>query len=131
MSSVTVWKGLPGAGGEELLQLTGCLPGGGFYEQVDPRSPVRLNSYYASYGLNRLVGPVPSRPDQLLLVDYYEAIADPQKQQAEWMIAQDGKQVYRYLAPRHLGRANAVYVDGGVRSHWPEELRPDANVWLP
>ena len=130
MSSVSVWKGEP-PDGEMLLQLTGLLPSGSFYEVVDPRSPVRLSAYPASYGYNHLVPLAPTRPQQALLLDYNNTVADLATQEADWVDTVDGKQVYRYLAPRHLGRVNALYVDGHVQMHYPEEFSPDSVLWQP
>lgn len=79
----------------------------------------------ASYGMNNQLGPCP-RPGQLLLVDYAKTVVD-----VDGVGGDDDFD--RELAPRHLGRANAVFVDGGVRSLRPEQLRPDQNaeIWAP
>ena len=35
------------------------------------------------------------------------------------------------IAPRHLGRANAVSMDGSVGGYRPEELAPATGRWAP
>jgi len=92
------------------------------YHQVE--SPYRVTGLPCSYGMNCNVGPYGAAPGQLLLLDYRKTIADP----VQDTVGDEGE----YLEPeRHLGRLNAVFVGGDVRSLWPHELNPYEQIWNP
>ena len=128
ISGVDIYRG---ANREDQLMRLCSGEAGRQYDQVDPRSPVKLDYFPGSYGMNTLVPAVPRRPDQLLLLDYTETVADPDKDKAEWTVIVGGQQQYRFLAPRHLGKVNGVTVDGHVRDYWPDELDPAGDIWKP
>jgi prepilin-type processing-associated H-X9-DG protein len=82
-----------------------------------------LTASPASYGMNAGAAGHGARPDQLLLLDYDKPIADPG----------DGvtSDVGAFLAPRHMGRANAVLLDGSVHSYGPGDLGGQSPLWRP
>jgi len=74
----------------------------------------------ASYGMNGRIRPKRYRLKQLMLVEYDKPVID---------VANDDPA--RWLMPRHLGRANALFVDGTVRALYPDRLGPDSKLWEP
>jgi len=76
----------------------------------------------SGYGYNAGVRAAGERPGQLLLVDYDKSVVDLDG------IGHDDD-VSRWLAPRHLGRANVLCVDGSVRAYLPSELTSDSPLW--
>ena len=92
----------------------------------DPRQltvDCRNGKYATSYAMNVLVPELPSKGPQLLMVDYEKHIADP--------LADTADHDRKWLAPRHLGKANAVSIDGAVRALWPDELDHTQLLWRP
>ena len=97
---------------------------GGMTNHEGPKPPkIVLGGSDVSYGMNDLVKTLAPRPGQLLLLDYEKSIASP----LEDFVSGEEK----YLAPRHLGKVNAVFADGGVRSLWPESVDAEGRVWEP
>ena len=86
---------------------------------VDP--PYYVTGSPCSYGMNNCVTQVAAPPDQLLLLDYEKPFADPE---LDWA---GGERLY--LAPRHLQRVNAVFVDGSTRTLWPWQVDPAECLW--
>ncbi len=92
------------------------------YHKVDP--PYRATGLPCSYGMNIHVPALGADPTQILLLDYKKLTAEPL---ADWVGGES-----QYLdPPRHLGRVNAVFVDGHVHGLWPHELTPHARAWDP
>jgi len=89
------------------------------YHEIDP--PYVVGGARCSYGMNVDVPRVNGRPSQLLLLDYEKTTADA--------VAHTVDGEWKYLAPRHMGRVNAVFVDGSVRDLWPSELDPGEGLW--
>jgi prepilin-type processing-associated H-X9-DG protein len=77
----------------------------------------------ASYGMNDQVRQRAPRMQQLLLVEYGQPVADH-----DGRMPDDDPNL---LAPRHLGKANVLFVDGSVRSMWPDEILEDRELWEP
>ncbi len=94
-----------------LMRLTGQNYG----DIIDP--PAYATGAVCSYGMNNLVRSVSPRLGQLLLVDYGKAVAD---MGAGGNNADD---LAEWVATRHLGKANFVRVDGGVREMTLAELQ--------
>jgi len=92
-----------------------------------PIEPERLEigGAAASYGMNNQVPTVGGTGGQLLLLDYERTVADVDGQGASDDILSET------LAPRHLGRCNALRVDGGCEPLRPWELEADAPLWRP
>ena len=107
--------GTPNWNSDVVRRLTGMS-----YRQVDP--PFEVQAVPCSYGMNINTATVDSRPDRILLLDYRKAIADP--------VADNVAGGMPQLDPeRHLGKVNAVFVDGSVRGLWPDEVAPTARLW--
>jgi len=107
--------GRPNWASDVVRRLTGMG-----YRQVDP--PYTVQAVPCSYGMNINVAAAESRPDRILLLDYRKAIADP--------VADNVAGGSPQLDPeRHLGKINAVFVDGSVRGLWPDEVSPTARLW--
>ena len=77
----------------------------------------------ASYGMNRQVSATNPRPGQLLLVDYERTTADADRD------AGNGPSLF--VAFRHLGHANGVFVHGGVESFAPSDITSEKDIWAP
>ncbi|MGB2823877.1 MAG: prepilin-type N-terminal cleavage/methylation domain-containing protein [Phycisphaerae bacterium] len=96
------------------------------YQITSPGEEVRiltLTGGEGSYAMNNQVrGNVP-RMGQLLLVEYNKHIADVDGQGP----FEDNLEVE--LAPRHLGRANVLLVNGSVKLMWPKDLAVDEHIW--
>jgi len=89
----------------------------------DVEEPYYVTGMPCSYGMNTYVAPVNAPPGQLLLLDYEKQVADP--------VMDTIDDELRFLAPRHLGRVNAVFVSGAVRNLWPWELDAGEPLWQP
>ena len=101
------------------------LPGndGGDFDPRQLDVDCQTGQLATSYAMNGLVKPIPDNGRQLLLVDYEKHIADP----VEDTVSTDAT----WLGSRHLGKVNAVFIDGGVRSLWPEEFGYEKPLWRP
>lgn len=94
-----------------LMRLTGRN-----YENIiDP--PADLAGFACSYGMNNLVRRVLPRLNQLLLMDYGKSVADMGG------TGNNADDLAQWLAPRHLGKANFVRVDGSVGEMTLEEMQ--------
>jgi prepilin-type N-terminal cleavage/methylation domain-containing protein/prepilin-type processing-associated H-X9-DG protein len=75
----------------------------------------------ASYGMNMLVGASPiARPEQIYIVEYDRDmvnINDP-----TWV---------NYIAKRHYGKSNALFMDGSVKLLSPEQYDTRPGLWQP
>jgi len=98
-----------------------------YFYSTFPGEDVRILTrpgHSASYGMNNQVRPLTSRTGQVLLAEYGKTIVDL-----------DGNgfddNYDEMIAPRHLGRANAVSMDGSVGGYRPEELAPATGRWAP
>ena len=92
----------------------------------DPRQVTvdcRSGKYATSYAMNTLVPERPETGPQLLLLDYEKHVADP--------LADTVERDLKWLAPRHLGKVNAVFVDGAVRGLWPDQFHHTQPLWRP
>ncbi len=103
MHSLTINMGSGGSWVDQVRVVT--APGGG------------LNY---SYGMNDRLGLSPP-PDRIVLVEYQMFIVSPDA---------PSELFDRNLAPRHLGKANAVFSHGGVRGLPPEDLCPQTHPEL-
>jgi len=74
----------------------------------------------ASYGINSKVDSVTPRSDQIYIIEYERNTVDIDF--ASWR---------SYIAKRHFGRSNALFVDGSVKLLTPEEFEPATGPWRP
>ena len=101
--------------GDILVRLTGVG-----YETVN--DPVRISAFHETdYGMNNLVPPHSYRTDQLLFVDYSDAIVRLEGVSIDEPF--DDDVANGEVLDRHLGRANLVCIDGRVTGMSKEELR--------
>jgi len=106
-------------GNREVLRLEGMS----FPDQHRKARPWVLTASATAYGMNAAVGPHVGRPGQLLLLDCRQEIADPRPEATP--------PVTELLAPRHLGRVNAVLLDGAVSAYDPSDLDAQSPCWWP
>ena len=77
----------------------------------------------ASYGMNNMVTQLP-RAGQLLLIEYDKYVVDVDGEGYE-------DDFDEWFAPRHLGHANAVFVNGSVQPLTRERADPALEMWQP
>ncbi len=101
--------------GEPVMRLTGEN-----YARLDP--PYYLQGEEVSYAMNARAGPLPSRPDQLLLVEYEKTVAREDDDLEKWL-----------GTGRHFGnQVNVIRVDGRCRTVEDGDLKPSSRaLWLP
>ncbi len=101
--------------GQQVMRLTGEN-----YARLDP--PFYVKGEEVSYAMNERAETLPSRPDQVLLVEY------------EKTIAREDDDLERWLGTgRHFGnQLNVICVDGRCRTVEDGELKPSSRpLWLP
>lgn len=76
-----------------------------------------------SYGMNSLITRKGNEPHQVLLLDYEKSIVNVG---AEDYIIDDFDEQF---APRHLGRANVLFVDGSIATLTQAELEERPRLW--
>ena len=81
----------------------------------------------ATYGMNSLTGPTSLGRDVVLVLDYGKTVAS--------CAGPDALDVWEdWIAPRHLGRCNVLFGDGGVESMHPARIDPHSPGgarWIP
>lgn len=78
----------------------------------------------SSYGMNNQVRGHDYRGSQVLLADYEKSIIDLDG-------IDEDDDLSELLAPRHLGKANVMRVDGSIEHMTVDELTADQMIWHP
>jgi len=97
------------------------LTGASYHVAEEPYTAVGAA---CSYGMNVNVAPIDASPQQVLLLDYEKTVADPD-------VDTVGGELQHLDPARHLGKVNAVFVDGSVHNLFLDEVSPCAPLWQP
>jgi prepilin-type N-terminal cleavage/methylation domain-containing protein/prepilin-type processing-associated H-X9-DG protein len=81
----------------------------------------------SSYAMNYHIGHA-ARPGQILLLEYGKSLAAHERTDGP------NDDLDEWIAPRHMGRLNVLFVDGSVQEMYPEQVDPaegGAGLWAP
>jgi len=83
--------------------------------------PYTFAKIHVSYGINSQEALISPGLSRILALDYGNRVC------YTGPTARDDVPWDALNAPRHLGQCNALYADGGVRAHVPDEINPEAS----
>lgn len=114
---------LKGPSGEMILEGMGL----GGINATNYGMSATFGASMGTYGMNSLTGSTSIGRNLVLVLDYDKTVAD--------CAGPDAADIWeKWIAPRHMGRCNVLFGDGGVLSMYPAMIvpgAPGAPAWAP